>query len=151
LALAALGLFAAGQRPGAAMLALGAALVLLPGLSAGAGPRLDRIWMTTRLAAQVRHDTRPGDPPPVLAGYQEPSMLFALGADLGLSDGAGAAEMVARDGGLALIEAGEKGPFLARLAEKEVDATPLQTVTGFNYSRGRPVAVTIYRVGATGH
>jgi 4-amino-4-deoxy-L-arabinose transferase-like glycosyltransferase len=151
LALAALGMFAAGRRPGAAMLALGAALVLLPGLSAGAGPRLDRIWMTTRLAAQARQDMRPGDPPPVLAGYQEPSMLFALGADLGLSDGAGAAEMAARDGSLALVEAREKGAFLARLAEKEANATPLQTVTGFNYSRGRPVAVTIYRVEAIGH
>jgi hypothetical protein len=107
--------------------------------------------MTTRLAAQTLQDKRAGDPPPVLAGYQEPSMLFALGANLGLSDGAGAAEMAARDGGLVLVEAREKGAFLARLAEKEADATPLQTVTGFNYSRGRPVAVTIYRVAAVGH
>jgi len=151
LALGALGLFAGGRRLGAVLLAMGAALVLLPGLAAGAGPRLDRIWMTTRLAAQTLQDKRPGDPPPVLAGYQEPSMLFALGADLGLSDGAGAAEIAARDGGLALIEAREKGAFLARLAEKEADATPLQTVTGFNYSRGRTVAVTIYRVAAVGH
>jgi 4-amino-4-deoxy-L-arabinose transferase-like glycosyltransferase len=151
LALAALGLFATGRRLGAVLLSLGAALVLLPGLAAGAGPRLDRLWVTTRLAAQTMQDRRSGDPPPVLAGYQEPSMLFALGADLALSDGAGAAQMAARDGGLALIEAREKGAFLARLAEKEADATPLQTVTGFNYSRGRPVAVTIYRVAAVGH
>jgi len=78
-------------------------------------------------------------------------MLFALSPDLGLSDGAGAAELAARDGGLALIEARERGSFLARLAEKEADAVPLETVTGFNYSRGQKAEVTIYRVAAMGH
>ncbi len=150
LTLTALGLFAFGKRGWALALSLVAALALLPPLSAGAGPQLDQLWLTTRLAqAAVRHG-RAGDPPPVLAGYTEPSMLFALGPDLGLADGAGAAELAARDGGLALIEAREKGAFLARLAEKEADAVPLETVTGFNYSRGRKAAVTIYRVAATG-
>jgi len=146
LALAALGLFAAGRRSWAASLAIAAPLVLVPPLTAVAGPHLEQLWVTTRLAALVREDQRASDPPPVLAGYEEPSMLFALGADLGLADGAGAAELAARGGGLALIEAREKGAFLARLAEQEADATALQTVTGFNYSRGKPVAVTIYRV-----
>ena len=103
--------------------------------------------MTQRLAAQTKTHLRQDDPPPVLAGYDEPSMLFALGANLGLSDGKGAAEIAARNGGLALIEDAERGPFLARLAEAQADATALETVRGFNYSRGRDVAVTIYRVG----
>jgi hypothetical protein len=90
----------------------------------------------------------PGDPPPVLAGYDEPSMLFALGGDLGLSDGKGAAEIAARNGGLALIEAQERGPFLARLAELQSDAAALASVEGFNYSRGRKVTITIYRVAS---
>ncbi len=150
LALAALGLFAFGRRGWALGLSLAAALTLLPALSAGAGPRLQQLWLTTRLAAQVRLQARAGDPPPVLAGYEEPSMLFALGPDLGLSDGAGAADIAARNGGLALIESREKGAFLARLAEKEADAVPQQTVSGFNYSRGQKTAVTIYRVTASG-
>ena len=149
-ALMGLGLYAWGKRGWAVVPSLAAALVLIPALSAGAGPHLDQIWLTTRLAAQTLKDVRPGDPPPVLAGYNEPSMLFALGASLGLSDGAGAAEMVAHDGGLALVESRERGPFLARLAQKEADASPLQTVTGFNYSRGQKVEVTIYRVAAKG-
>jgi len=150
LALVALVLFAAGQRGWAAALSIAAPLLLVPPLTALAGPHLEQIWVTQRLAAQAAQDARPGDPPPVLAGYEEPSMLFALGADIGLSDGAGAAAITARDGGLALIEAQEQGAFLARLAEKEADATPLQTVTGFNYSRGKPVAITIYRVSGNG-
>ena len=148
LALTGLGLFAAGKRGGAVAMVLIAPLVLVPSLTAFAGPHLEQLWVTTRLAALVHEDSHAGDPPPVLAGYEEPSMLFALGADLGLANGAGAAEMAARSGGLALIEAKETGEFLARLAEKEADATALQTVTGFNYSRGKPVVVTIYRVTA---
>jgi 4-amino-4-deoxy-L-arabinose transferase-like glycosyltransferase len=151
LALVGLVLFAAAHRLAAAALAIVAPLLLVPPLTALAGPHLEQLWMTQRLAALARQDAQPGDPPPVLAGYEEPSMLFALGADLGLADGAGAAGLAARDGGLALIETQEQGAFLARLAEKEADATPLQTVTGFNYSRGKPVAVTIYRVAGTGH
>jgi len=151
LALTALGLFAGGKRGWALAVSLAAALALLPSLSAGAGPQLDQLWLTTRLAAAAVKHGRAGDPPPVLAGYTEPSMLFALGPDLGLADGAGAAELAARDGGLALIETREKGAFLARLAEKEADAVPLETVTGFNYSRGQKAEVTIYRVAGMGH
>jgi len=146
LALAALGLFAAGKR-GFALLAMTlAALVFYPALTAGAGPHLDQLWMTRRLAAATQSQTQANDPPPVLAGYNEPSMLFALGADLGLSDGKGAAEIAARNGGLALIEAQERGPFLARLAELQAYAETRATVEGFNYSRGRKAVVTIYRV-----
>ena len=147
LALTTLALFAGGKRGWAAVTAVIAGLVLFPAITAGAGPHLDRLWMTRRLAAQTITHVQAGDPPPVLAGYDEPSMLFALGANLGLSDGKGAADIAARNGGLALIEDAERGPFLARLAEQQADATALETVHGFNYSRGRDVAVTIYRVG----
>ena len=151
LVLTALSLFAWGKRGWALSVSLAAALALIPSLSAGAGPQLDQLWLTTRLAAAAVKHGRAGDPPPVLAGYTEPSMLFALGPDLGLADGAGAADLAARDGGLALIETREKGAFLARLAEKEADAVPLETVTGFNYSRGQKAEVTIYRVAGMGH
>jgi hypothetical protein len=146
LALAALGLFAAGKRGFALLAVTLAALVFYPALTAGAGPHLDQLWMTRRMAAATQSQTQANDPPPVLAGYNEPSMLFALGADLGLSDGKGAAEIAARNGGLALIEAQERGPFLARLAELQADAETRATVEGFNYSRGRKAVVTIYRV-----
>lgn len=81
-----------------------------------------------------------------MAGYQEPSTLFAFGADVVLSDGAGAADAVTRRGGLALVEESERGPFLARLAELQSDAAVKGELDGFNYSRGRKVHVIIYRV-----
>ena len=146
LALAALVLAILKKFPAAALLSFLALLVFVPGLTAGVAPRLDELWVTQRLKHMVALTSEPGDPAPALAGYEEPSMLFAFGADTVLSDGAGAAEAVARHGGLALVEDTERGPFLARLAELQADATEKGEISGFNYSRGRAVHVTIYRV-----
>jgi len=135
------------RRPGWAVLAACLMmLVLTPALTAGAGPRLSQLWISARLKPLVAAQAQNGDPPPALAGYQEPSLVFALGKDVRLTNGAGAAEAGARDGGLALVEDGEVGPFLARLAELQADAHAVGDVRGFNYSRGRRVHVTLYRV-----
>lgn len=146
--LVALILFALDKRLGAMAAALLASLILVPGLTTLVAPRLDRLWVSQQVAALVKKDSRQGDPPPVLAGYEEPSLVFLLGAHTGLSDGAGAAEAGARDGGLALVDDAERPKFLARLAELQADATALDEVSGFNYSRGRQVHITLYRVTA---
>jgi 4-amino-4-deoxy-L-arabinose transferase-like glycosyltransferase len=121
-------------------------LVFVPALTAYAGPRLDQLWVTEKLKPLADAAYQPGDPPPALAGYQEPSMVFAFGKDVVLTDGAGAADAGAKSGGLALVEDEAVGAFLARLAELQADATRIGDVSGFNYSRGRQVHVTIYRV-----
>ena len=82
-----------------------------PTLTAGVGPRLDQLWVTERLKPLVEAASQPGDPPPALAGYQEPSLVFALGKDVVLADGAGAAEAGAKSGGLALVEDARAGRF----------------------------------------
>ncbi|MGZ5925112.1 MAG: ArnT family glycosyltransferase [Rhizomicrobium sp.] len=146
LAITALVLAILKKFPAAALLSFLALLVFVPGLTAVVAPRLDDLWVTQHLKHMVALTAEPGDPAPALAGYEEPSMLFAFGADTVLSDGAGAAEVVARHGGLALVEDGERGPFLARLAELQADASQKGDVSGFNYSRGRKVHVTVYRV-----
>ena len=139
-------LFVCGKRLGALIPALLAAWVAVPLLTVMVAPRMDQFWVSARLQILAAKDGITGDPPPVLAGYEEPSLVFALGADTGLSDGKGAAEIGAKQGGLALIEDGERPAFLARLAELQADATVLDDVSGFNYSRGKRVHVTVYRV-----
>jgi hypothetical protein len=146
LAITALVLAILKKFPAAALVSFLTLLVFVPGLTAIVAPRLDDLWVTQRLKHMVALSSEPGDPAPALAGYEEPSMLFAFGADTALSDGAGAAETVARHGGLALVEEGERGPFLARLAELQADATEKGEISGFNYSRGRKVHVIVYRV-----
>ena len=135
---------------GARLIALGLALlalaVFVPTLTLGVGPRLTQLWMSERLAALVAKDSNSGDPPPALAGFEEPSLVFALGADVNLTDGAGAARQGANLGGLALVDDFQRPAFLAHLAELQSDAVPLNDISGFNYSRGKPVHVTIYRM-----
>ncbi|HYS46253.1 MAG TPA: hypothetical protein VEM35_07425, partial [Rhizomicrobium sp.] len=130
----------------AVLLGFAALLVLVPTLTAGVGPQLDQLWITERLKMMVDAAARPGDAPPALAGYQEPSLVFALGKDVVLADGKGAAETSSKSGGLALVEDDARGDFLARLAELQADATPVGELSGINYSRGRKQHVTLYRV-----
>jgi 4-amino-4-deoxy-L-arabinose transferase-like glycosyltransferase len=147
LALAGLVLFVRRRDGWAIAAALAALFVFVPTLTAVVAPGLSQLWVSERLAPLVAAHTRPGDPPPVLAGFQEPSLVFALGKDVVLTNGRGAAEAAAARGGLALIEDRERGAFLARLAELQDDADAQAALSGFNYSRGRRVHVTLYRVG----
>ena len=144
--LAALIIFLMGRRLMAVIPALLSAAIAVLTLTVLVGPDLDRLWVSERLAALVAKDRHPNDPPPTLAGYEEPSLVFALGADVGLTDGRGAAEQGVHSGGLALVDDEERPKFLARLAELEGAATALDDLSGFNYSRGRSVHVTVYRV-----
>jgi hypothetical protein len=124
-------------------------VTIYPALSAGVGPRLDELWVSPRAAALVAKDARPGDPPVALAGFTEPSLVFFLGKDTSLTNGPGAAEVGASLGGLALVEDQEQSAFLAHLAELEADAVKVDDLSGYNYSRGHKVHITIYRVTAT--
>ncbi len=125
---------------------LAAMLLLIPNLTAGIGPLLTQFWFSERLAQTALKDRQPYDPPPMLAGYEEPSMVFALGADVALTDGKGAAELGLKRGGLALVDDDNRPAFLARLAELQGSADTVDTVSGFNYSRGKSSHVTLYRV-----
>jgi hypothetical protein len=146
LAIAALVLAILRKSLPAVVLGFVSLLVFAPTLTAYVGPRLDQIWITEKLKPMVEAASRPGDAPPAIAGYQEPSLVFALGKDVVLADGKGAAEASARSGSLALVEDEALGDFLARLAELQADAKPVGEVTGLNYSRGRKMHVTLYRV-----
>jgi 4-amino-4-deoxy-L-arabinose transferase-like glycosyltransferase len=132
----------------AAAFAVVSALSLYPAMSAGAGPRLTQLWVSPRAAAAVKTLSRPGDPPPALAGYEEPSLVFLLGTETRQTNARGAADAGVSQGGLALVEDRERSAFLARLAELEADATEVGAVDGFNYSRGKQVHIRIYRVMA---
>jgi len=130
----------------AALLGFVSLLVFTPALTAYVGPRLDQLWISERLKQTVEALSRPNDSALAIAGYQEPSLVFALGKDVVLADGRGAAEASARTGSLALVEDEYRGDFLARLAELQADAKEVGEVSGMNYSRGRKVHVIVYRV-----
>lgn len=131
----------------AALAALTAALIAYPVLTAGVGPLLTQIWVSPRLAATLQRLARPGDMPPALAGYIEPSMLFLTGTETRLTDsGRSAADAKIGEPGLAAVESREEPAFLKRLKEREVEAVELATVEGLNYSNGRKVRIGVWRV-----
>ena len=47
-----------------------------------------------------------------------------------------------------MVEDSERSAFLAHLDELEADAARIDELSGFNYSRGRKVHITLYRVTA---
>jgi 4-amino-4-deoxy-L-arabinose transferase-like glycosyltransferase len=135
-----------GSNGAAVAMSVVAAIVAMATLTLDVMPRLDQLMVSPREAAMVAKHIQPSDPAPVLSGYTEPSAVFLLGTETHLAKGYDAAEIAAQQGGLALIEDGQRSAFLARLAEDEADATAIDALSGFNYSRGRPVHITLYRV-----
>ncbi|HTT98544.1 MAG TPA: glycosyltransferase family 39 protein [Rhizomicrobium sp.] len=135
-----------GAKPMAAALATATVIVTYPTMTLLAVPKTDRLWVSPHETAMIRAHLRPHDPAVVLAGYTEPSAMFLLGTGTHLTNGYGAAEIGAAQGGLAAVEEGQRPAFLAHLAELEADAIPIDSIEGFNYSRGRPVHITLYRV-----
>ena len=120
---------------------MSAALIVDPTLMWAVAPRLEKIWVSPRLAALVAKDKRPGDPPVVTSGYDEPSLIFLLGTRTRIARPDEAAEIAARDGGLALIGRKEDAVFRTRLLELGASARAVDHLSGINYSHGRPVAI----------
>jgi 4-amino-4-deoxy-L-arabinose transferase-like glycosyltransferase len=130
----------------AAAAALVSALIVYPLMTAGVAPSLQKIWISPRAAAAAKALARPDDPPPALAGYLEPSMVFLSGTETRLTDGRGAAEAGATQGGLAFVEERQRPAFMAHLAELEADTEQVGEVDGLNYSSNAETHIHIYRV-----
>jgi 4-amino-4-deoxy-L-arabinose transferase-like glycosyltransferase len=134
------------RRVAAAGFALASGLLLYPLLSAGVAPELNRVWMSRSIAEHVAHDRNAYDPPPVLSGYVEPSLVFLLGTDTQLETGKMAGNTMAQQGGLAIVEDRDRQRFLESLRAGGGNERAVNQVSGFDYSRGRYEHVTIFRV-----
>jgi 4-amino-4-deoxy-L-arabinose transferase-like glycosyltransferase len=135
-----------GQRLAAAGMAMVSAAILYYAAGLLSVPRLDQLWLSPRLADTVARHAMPGDPPVVTAGYAEPSISFLLGTRTALETGSGAALIVGKTGGLALVDSEESDSFLKLVQEAGGHAEALDEISGLNYSRGRPTRITLYRV-----
>jgi len=135
-----------GQRRQAAALVLIGSVVVL-GLTFGAAiPALDAPWIAPRLKEALFEKLPAGHGPLLIAGYSEPSALIALGTDTKFGGGADAAQLLAGSGNaIAIVGADQADAFEAGLDEAKVSAESLGTVSGFNYAKGKRVALTLYR------
>jgi len=138
------------RAAGAALVTAGAIGVLAHAAFFGQlVPRLEPLWLSQRISlAMARTELAPREgvaPGPVeVAGYAEPSLVFALGTDTGLGGGADAARAIA-EGRPAVVEAHERPAFLAALRAAGLTPRPAGTVAGLDYSNGDEMRLTLYR------
>ena len=114
-------------------------------------PRLETFWLTPRIVAAVEAHGACETTRLVTSAFREPSLVFRHGPyDTLLADGpAGAADALAADPScsLALIDAAEAAPFLARVGTLSLTPQALAVIEGQNYSNGDEMALTLYRAG----
>jgi len=123
--------------------ALGHAVLL-----AGLAPRLAPLWLSARTEAameRARLLPRQGiaDAPVAVAGYAEPSLVFALGTATELADAQAAAEAIAENRP-AVVESRQDAAFRAALKAAGVEALQVGEVNGLDYSNGDHMSLRIY-------
>jgi 4-amino-4-deoxy-L-arabinose transferase-like glycosyltransferase len=122
-------------------------------LTAGVAPRLLPLWLSARTAAameKARLLPRQGiaDAPVAVAGYAEPSLVFALGTATELDTPKEAAQAIA-ESRPAVVEAGEDAAFHTALQAAGAQALRVGQVKGLDYSKGRRMTLNIYEAPET--
>jgi 4-amino-4-deoxy-L-arabinose transferase-like glycosyltransferase len=118
-------------------------------------PRLDGLWIAPRIAAALgAHwpDGRPPDASFAALGFAEPSLRFLCGTGVRLfGDPTRGAEFVAAGPDRVLAVEQRELPAFAQASER-IGVVPhgFARVSGFNYSHGRRVALTLFESPTTG-
>jgi hypothetical protein len=135
-----------GVRQKAAALVLAGSIAALALTFGSAIPALDAPWIAPRLKGTLFQKMPAGHGPLLIAGYAEPSALIAFGTDTKFGSGADAAKLLAdNDHAVAIVGGDQADAFKAALADGHIAIEPLATVEGFNYAKGKHIALTLYR------
>lgn len=137
-----------GNEAGVLALGVGAWLLYLLAWP-GVVPRLDSLWLSPRVAAALaEHRLCPGGAF-ASTGYSEPSLIFLTATDTRLGDPARAAATLSEDPAcnLALVAGEQEAAFREALGEAAGRLQALTTVEGLNYSKGKELELTLYRLG----
>ena len=138
------------DAPARALLAACAGALLCHAVLFGAlGPQLNPLWISRAAARSLiqagvdpRNGVTPG--PVAVTGYAEPSLIFLLGTETEIVDEEDAAAAVAQGRPVFVAKTSEPR-FRLELARQKVVALPIAAVKGLNYSKGKPVTLTLYR------
>ena len=112
-------------------------------------PNLRAIWLSPRIVALVDAVAPCPDSRVASASFSEPSLVFLLGGTrTDLVNAAGAADLLAAHPrcALALVGTRDEAAFRAGLARDSIAVRPLGRVDGINYSTGKRLALTLYKV-----
>jgi 4-amino-4-deoxy-L-arabinose transferase-like glycosyltransferase len=132
----------------AVALAVILAVPVYAGVFQGVLPRLERLWVAPRLADAVKA-VAPEGATVALSGYHEPSAVFMLGTATRLVNPADVADVLTDEpGAIGIVAARDRAAFAERLNERGVPPLPVRAeVDGFNYSKGKPVRLLLFRRG----
>jgi 4-amino-4-deoxy-L-arabinose transferase-like glycosyltransferase len=133
--------------------AIGLGLLGHAALVAGLAPRLDPLWLSRRTeAAMGKAQLLPrqgiADAPVAVAGFAEPSLVFALGTETELGGPEDAAEAIAEHRP-AVVEARQDAAFRQALAALHATAVQVAEVSGLDYSDGHKMTLHIYKAPDT--
>jgi 4-amino-4-deoxy-L-arabinose transferase-like glycosyltransferase len=109
-------------------------------------PVLSSLKLSPRLAAAAKAVGCEA-PAIVTAGYREPSLVFLVGTELAMADGAEAARFLTRGGcRIAFVTQREDAAFQAELARLSLRPAMVTRVTGFNINGGRKLDIGVFAV-----
>jgi 4-amino-4-deoxy-L-arabinose transferase-like glycosyltransferase len=138
------------QAAGRGLALSGALAVVAHGLMFGAlAPALGPLWLSQQAADALTHaglTPREGMTagPVAAAGYDEPSLVFALGTSTELGDAQAAADAIA-DGRPVIVEQRQMAAFNAALAINGDGVAPVAVLEGLDYSNGRHDILHLFR------
>jgi 4-amino-4-deoxy-L-arabinose transferase-like glycosyltransferase len=138
-----------GENASAAAIAAGAMFAAI--VFAAVMPRLEQVTVSQRAAELI---ARSGALPQAVAivGFHEPSIVFQVGTKITLAQSAvDAADFLTKTpNSVAMVESRMDAEFHQRLTQQNFVAEPIGNVKGLNYSNGRQVTLTLYRLRKTG-
>jgi len=117
-------------------------------LAAGLAPRLQPLWLSARVEkamakAQLLPDQGIADAPVTVAGYAEPSLVFAIGTTTELAGAQDAAQAI-YEHRPAVVEQRQEAEFEKALSVYRAKAHLVATVKGLDYSDGKKMILRIY-------
>jgi len=117
-------------------------------LAAGLAPRLLPLWLSARTAsalekAQLLPEQGIADAPVTVAGYAEPSLVFAVGTETELAGPEDAAQAISEHRP-AVVEQREEPGFQRALAQYHASAHLVASVKGLDYSDGKKMTLRVY-------
>jgi 4-amino-4-deoxy-L-arabinose transferase-like glycosyltransferase len=137
------------RTPAAAVAgAVGLGLAGHGALAAGLAPRLLPLWLSERTEralekAQLLPEQGIADAPVTVAGYAEPSLVFAVGTETELAGPEDAAQAISENRP-AVVEQRQQVEFDKALASYRAQAHLVATVKGLDYSDGKKMSLNVY-------
>jgi 4-amino-4-deoxy-L-arabinose transferase-like glycosyltransferase len=134
--------------PRAVVAAVGLGLAGHAALAAGLAPRLNPLWLSSRVEkvmarAQLLPEQGIADAPVTVAGYAEPSLVFALGTPTELAGPEDAAQAIFEHRP-AVVEQRQEADFEKALAGYRAHAHLVAMVKGLDYSDGKSMTLRVY-------